>query len=467
MKINLLLKDKETYFEKLILGIILVFVFFTMYYYDNQLTFVYIIENMHRIADGKWYYLLNGWSSIPYGLILQGVCAIWSLPVFVLSEMGLASTMSVGARLWYKLFVLIFLALDTKQIGTIARQMGVKNDRKICWLRLYFLSSLSVMLPAVHIAQMDAVYLFPMLLGISYYLSGQYYKFLICFAIAIPIKFLPIFVFVPLVLLHEKRYLYIMRDLCIGIVGILADKAMKSIGYRIEMHMGIDPGLEVWDVSDIVMESSWGNLFENSILAFNTEFSIAICLFIGLCIWCYMKKSKIQSQAAVFVSLLGILSLFIFGTVTPYWIILCVPFVLLLIFHNDKYYRVLLPLELIFSGAFLYTAIFRTNWIYGSEDTFNFLLFKLIPGYTERVHGYVSDFMTQRELNGFEGICSAFCTACMGGIIVLANPFKGMDSDCDLESERYIRGWYWIRVAIVAAWLLLNIWVVAGNHVLA
>lgn len=467
MKINFISNDKETFFEKLILGIILVFVFFTMYYYDNQLTFVYIIENMHRIAAGKWYYLFNGWSSIPYGLILQGVGAIWSLPVFILSEIGLVSTVSIGARLWYKLFVLIFLILDTKQIGVIARQLGVEQEKNICWLRLYFLSSLSVILPAVHIAQMDAVYLFPMLLGISYYLGGNYYKFLICFAIAVPIKFLPVFVFVPLVLLHEKRYLYIMRDLCIGTVGIFADKAMKSIGYRIEMHMGIDPALEVWDVSGMVMESSLGNLYENGILAFNTKFSVAVCLFIGLCIWCYMKKSETRNQAAVFVSLLGILSLFVFGTITPYWIILCVPFALLLIFNNDKYYRVLLPLELIFSGAFLYTAIFRTSWIYGSEDTFNFLLFKLIPGYTGQVHGYVSDFMKQRGLNGFDGIFSACCVACIGGIAVLANPFKDAGSERDLEPERYIKGWYWIRIAAAAAWILLNIWVVAGNHVLA
>lgn len=451
-------------FEKLTLMAVMIFVFFTMYYYDNQLTFVYIIENMHRIASGKWYYLFNGWTKIPYGLILQAVCAVWSLPVFILSEIGVLSTVSIGARLWYKLFVLIFLFLDTRQIGIIARKSGIKEER-IPWIRLYFLSSLSVILPAVHIAQMDTVYLFPMLLGITFYLDRDYKKFLLCFAIAVPVKFIPLFIFVPLVLLYEKRYLYIARDLFVGVIGILADKALNSIGYRIEMRLGIDPGLEIVNVNDSVMQASLGSLFENGILAFNVRFSIALCLFLGLCIWCYMKRAESCRQLAVFVSLSGVLCLFVFGTITPYWIVLCVPFVLLLIFGNDRYYRILLPLEMMFSGAFLYMAIFRTQWIYGSEDTFNFLLFQLIPGYVGQIHGYVADFLNQRGLDGYEGIFAACCVVCTGGILVLTNPVRAVDAECDSDTERFIKGWYWVRIAVLAAWLLLNLWVVAGNHV--
>ena len=198
-------------FEKNSIILISIFIFLTMYYYDNQLTFVYIIENMHRIANGQWYYIFNGWTAIPYGLILQAVCAIWSLPVFILSEFGVISTTCVGARLWYKLFVLIFLLLDTWQIGLIADKMGIESKSKMTWIRLYFISSILVILPALHIAQMDAVYLFPVLVGIYFYLNNDYRKFLLCFAIAIPIKFIPLFIFVPLVLMKEKRYLFIAQ----------------------------------------------------------------------------------------------------------------------------------------------------------------------------------------------------------------------------------------------------------------
>ena len=126
-----------------------------------------------------------------------------------------------------------------------------------------------------------------------------------------------------------------------------------------------------------------------------------------------------------------------------------------------------MPLELAFSGAFLYIAISKINWIYGSEDTFSFLLFQLIPGYVERIHGYISDFLKQRNLVGYDGIFSALCISCIGGIMVLTNPMKETDADNDSDTDMYLKWWYWGRIAVLIGWLLLNIWVVAGNHVLA
>lgn len=398
-------------FEKNSIILISIFIFLTMYYYDNQLTFVYIIENMHRIANGQWYYIFNGWTAIPYGLILQAVCAIWSLPVFILSEFGVISTTCVGARLWYKLFVLIFLLLDTWQIGLIADKMGIESKSKMTWIRLYFISSILVILPALHIAQMDAVYLFPVLVGIYFYLNNDYRKFLLCFAIAIPIKFIPLFIFVPLVLMKEKRYLFIARDLGIGCIGIVADRIINSIGYRIENYLGVMPG-DIPDVGESVMQGSLGNLFRSGIQAFNVDLSIALLLFVLLCIWCYSQKSAIRADMTIFVSALGLLSLFVFGTITTYWILLIVPFLLLLIFKDDQHYHILLPLELLFACGFMYIAIFRTKWIFGSEDTFNFLLFSLIPGYVDQIHGFIADYLTQRSLNGFEGFLSAISIAC-------------------------------------------------------
>ena len=59
MKSNALLNrlhKSELKLEKIVLLTVSVFVFFTMYYYDNQTAFLRIQENMHRIViEGKWY----------------------------------------------------------------------------------------------------------------------------------------------------------------------------------------------------------------------------------------------------------------------------------------------------------------------------------------------------------------------------------------------------------------------------
>ena len=455
------LLNKEFLLEKILLLFISVFIFFTMYYYDNQTTFVCIIENMNRIANGQWYYIFNGWSAIPYGLLLQGTCAIWALPVFILSRLGIISVTGIGARLWYKLFVLIFFILTSLQYEKLAKKLGVLEE-KIIWLKLYFLSSLMVIIPAVHIAQMDVVYLFFILLGISYYLTDEHWKFLICFMIAIPGKYLPLFIFIPLVLLNEKRYLYIMRDVMVGCALIVVDRGMNSIGYRIESFLGIDKSIEISGNDQMLI--CLDNMLNSNITAFRSPMSLAILCFAVLCIWCYLKKYEDRKKLAVFVSFIGISILFSFGDSTPYWIILLMPFMLLLIFQNERYSNILIPLEVAFSLGYIYIFIFETSWILGAENSFSFLLCSLIPGYLESAHGFISDFLRQRGLADFSGAMAALLLACIIGIATITYPLKKEDNT-QIEAKLYIKGGYWARLALVYAWVLWNIWVVMLNHV--
>lgn len=158
---------KDLKIEKICLLIILAFIFTTMYYTDNQNVFTYIQDNMNRIISGKWYYIFNGWSTIPYGILLQLLCAIWSLPIFILSKIGILSYTSIIARIWYKFFICIFLILNINQLDKLAEKSNVLSEKKE-WLKIFFLSSLLVALPVIHIAQFDIVYLFFILWGINY-----------------------------------------------------------------------------------------------------------------------------------------------------------------------------------------------------------------------------------------------------------------------------------------------------------
>ncbi|MDE7273220.1 MAG: hypothetical protein K2N95_09180 [Lachnospiraceae bacterium] len=454
---------KELFPEKLALLALLCFVFLTMYYYDNQTMFVQAINNMHRIASGKWYYILNGWSAIPYGVVLQAACAVWAMPVFILSELGIMSVTSIGARLWYKTFMLIFLVLSTRQIGKIAVKANTISEKKIPWMKLFFLSSLMVLLPAVHVAQIDIVYLFFILKGIEYYIDDDHPKFLICFMLAIPGKYMPLFIFIPLVLLKEKRYLYIVRDLIMGCALCILDRGMRSAGYRIENYLGIDVMSEL--LQNDTMQKNWEEVLRSNINAFGAPVSLALFAFFLLCIWCYVRKSEDRKKLAIWVSFLGFSILFALGIVTPYWIILLITFEILLIFENESKSEILFPLETIFSAAFIYTFILKICWIFGSFDTFDFLLFKMIPGYENGSHSYMSDFLKQRDLDSYSGLAAAMLAACIVGIAAVTYPLKKEgDVSGKEKEERFLRGWYWARIGLAYGWVLLNIWVVALNH---
>jgi hypothetical protein len=457
-----MIKGVEKKLEKMFLVIILVFVFFTMYYYDNQSIFVCIQDNMDRIVDGKWYYIFNGWSIIPYGLLLQGTIGLWSLPVFVLSRFGLISRTAIIARIWYKLFVIIFLVLDTWQLDELAKKIKL-SDEKRYWLKLYFFSSLLVIVPVVHVGQMDAVYLLFVIMGINYYLQEEYKKFLLCFMIAIPGKYIPIFVFIPLVLLKEKRYIYIIRDLFVGCFLVLVDRALYSVGYRIEGYLGIDPYSEI--VLSPTTSSDIDALFNVKFDAFGTQMSIFVLCFVCLCIYCYVKKSDLKNELAVYISCLSLAILFTVGILTPYWIILIVPFMLLIIFKENDYYNILLPVEAIFTVGYMYIYIIQTAWIFGSENSFDFLLISLIPGYNDNIHGYIKDFLGVRNLEIYDGAFAAVMVACLIAVMLLTYPLKRGNDLNNSKSDMYLKGWYWFRLALAYGWIFLNIWVVALNHV--
>lgn len=457
-------KNENLFFQKIFLLIISVFIFFTMYYYDNQTMFVEAISNMHRIAGGKWYYLFNGWSAIPYGVALQGITCVWAMPIFILSEFGVVSTTSIIARLWYKLFMLIFLILSTRELGILASKIWNFSEKRKLWLKLFFLSSLLVLLPAVHVAQIDIVYLYFVLKGITYYLDDEHFRFLICFMIAIPGKYLPLFIFLPLVFLREKRYLYIIRDLGAGCALWVVDRAMRSVGYRVESSLGVDMMAEI--PQNDTMQRCFEALLRSDISVFGEPVSLVVCVFLVFCLWCFLQKSEDRKKLAIWVSYIGFSILFALGFSTPYWIIVLIPFEMLLIFGNSSRFHVLFPLETFFSLAYVYVFALRISWIFGSYDTFDFLLIKLIPGYENGIHGFIADFLKIRGLDIYGGVAVAMLVACILGIAVITYPLKkeACEQDGDKE-DGYLNGWYWARLGIVYAWVIFNVWVVALNHV--
>ena len=301
------------------------------------------------------------------------------------------------------------------------------------------------------------------LLGINYYLSDEHWKFLLCFMVAIPGKYMPLFVFIPLVLLKEKRYLYIVRDLVVGCALVVVDRGMNSIGYRIENFMGIDKSLEV--SGNDTMQLCFNNLLTSDFEVFNAPISFVVAAFGILCIWCFLQDSKKRNTLAAYVSFIAFSILFGFAGSAPYWVILLVPFQLLLTMSASKYYSVLFPLEAVAMLAYIYIFTFETNWILGSENTFSFLICSLIPGYNDKGHGYVADFFTQRGLNGYEGVMSAILVLSSLAIIALTNPLKKENEEEAEGGYQYIKGWYWARIGIVVGWILLNIWIVMLNHV--
>ena len=93
----------------------------------------------------------------------------------------------------------------------------------------FFASNILVVLPVFHIAQTDVIYLYFMLKGTEAYIKDDTKGLVLWYVIANSIKFIPIFIFIPLVLLKEKRILVCVRNIVLGCILI----PVQQLWYRI------------------------------------------------------------------------------------------------------------------------------------------------------------------------------------------------------------------------------------------
>ena len=216
--------------EKVILFAVIFVYFITMYYADNQIIFEAAYDRLEWLCQGKIMDFLFDWSPIvPYSVYSQFLFTLWVVPVKILSVIFKTPLEnSVGAYLWYKLSMAICFWAVVRETQKTAEVLNMDKER-VNWVGLFTVSSLFAVLPVFHLAQVDAIYLPFMVYGVRKYMEGDYKRFLIAFLIANPVKYLAVFVFVPLILLKEKKILYILRDFAIGLVLAPAEIVMKNM----------------------------------------------------------------------------------------------------------------------------------------------------------------------------------------------------------------------------------------------
>ena len=187
---------KDVYkIEIVFLFIISIVYLITTYYKDNYEIFYNAYVNLDNLFWGKSIEAFGN-KSLPYRVLHQWISEIWTLPSYILCR--------------------------------LADSLGIKSENKQ-WSVLLFASNILVVLPVFHIAQTDVIYLYFMLKGTEAYIKDDTKGFVRWYAIANSIKFIPIFVFIPLVLLKEKRILACARYIVLGCILI----PIQQIWYRI------------------------------------------------------------------------------------------------------------------------------------------------------------------------------------------------------------------------------------------
>ena len=264
------------------------------------------------------------------------------------------------------------------------------------------------------------------MVGIYYFIKKDYVKFSIAFSLAISLKLFAAILFIPLVLLANKKILQIMKCMLIGTSATIIQIALyfNNVAFRREffsLASGVVNLLQTFNLSP----------FNNS-----PYLDIIFCI---ICIYAYIKKAKDDNEynrIAIFLCLVSYGSLFSTVVWHPQWLIVLMPFFALsYIYINEKEKMYLFDIVGMF--AFIYITV---NFFPGNVDV---TMVKM--GILRRFFSYIplvcKDFYLSKYVPIFAGV---FFVYLFSPILVY---YFGKDNKNDNETKE-CKSYFYARVFI-------------------
>lgn len=429
-----------------LLGAICALAFVTFLYGDVKATFEHSFNFLDAVLAGRpqdFYQIAIERSTFGhpavYDVPIYAVFGIWNLPAYLLYRYGDFDYLnSTPAQLWLKLMMVVFTLVATRLVMAIAKTIGVSAQRSK-WVAFYFLSSMALFVPVLVIVQYDIISITFMLAGLLAYMRGRTRSFLLWFLLAITFKLFALFIFIPLVLLREKRLLRAVGQLVVGVLGLLLCRLM----YR----------------GDLAFEASTGG-FTDLMLdrlrtsGFTWQSSIPVPLFVvfivGLAIFAYAKRTSSTRELQAFAIYLSLAAFLVFCAIVPlnpYWINLVAPFSILIIFANPRYLTLNSLLEMAI-GTTLFLIYMLVGYSMYNSGIFRDLLFgQFIPPADPQRFATPGDILRGLGLGGNNVIFMVgFMIACVLAVLIINYPRPAFIAGMP-NAQTIKRSVVWIRVA--------------------
>lgn len=388
-----------------------------------------------------------------YDLPVYIVTAIWNLPLWIYEKItGSYALDSIVGVLWAKSISVPFLIgifLCMTKIGE-----KVKGDTYPWTLSLMMMmTSVFLFTPVLVMGQYDSMALLFIMLGVLYYIEGDMRRFIFWFAIAMPFKLFALFVFIPLLLLKEKRVLNVFIYVVSGCAFLVICKLIKGL-FFVQDTSGAD--YVSGHLMTFIFQSQLGLVYGSS--------SIFVLLFLGVCLFCYFKKTPDKDEMgrwALYISFLGLLTFFVGSLTHPQWSLLLLPFVVLLVCcaKEDQIKNGLL-LDTILSTGLLLAQIVYYFWVFNVKTSVFTLAGKMFYSGQKDLNYSLRDLLSSI----FQGIDVSNLNLIGGGIFWAGSLFflfwsyPNMNEEKLAQTDLSCRGLILIRLmlmVIVAASLIM------------
>lgn len=466
----------EYLFGLIVFGIIL----FSHMYFDFFATYRHGLNFWHALAEGHPLSFYSYAKAIPgatpnreiyanasYDFTIYAVFAIWNFPAWIYEKIsGNPAESALLCLMWGKLMLAVIAVISAAGVRRIHE--FITGDREEAGTALFvYLFSGILIVSAYYIGQYDIIGVTFAIYGVYYYLKKDYKKFYLFFAAAITCKYFALFLFVCLVLLYEKRILYIIRNIALGCWLVVAEKILFSLGKSYE---------EIHPQAEMAAQSGSG-VVGTDLLSTRTSYLFSLQYHMGvdsisvfvlamglLCAYCYLQKRKEDYSfyyKTVYVAFAANTFFVIFTSNPPYWVILLVPWLILTIYCNGEHLKLNIGLETMGTAAFLIWHMGRESYIFRSENCEGMLMYYLLgqPYFYKNGAGDVMAALMEGVLTPGFNFCRYVFYTCMIILIVINFPRKDKPSYEKRPQEPGMRGLLVFREVCVAGIILLPLFV--------
>ena len=435
-----------------LLGVILLGAYAFFLYGDVRATFEHSFNFLDSVLQGRvgdFYQIAIEHTSTGhpavYDIPLYLLFGLWNLPTYIIYRItGFHYLLSTPAQLWLKTLMVLAALIAAKVLVDIARDLGVSRQRSK-WVAFFFLSSMTLFVPVFVIVQYDIIMIVFILLGLRAYLRGRLGRFLLWFAIANTFKLFAIFIFVPLLLLREKRLRVVALQLGVGLLGLVACRAIYhgNVAYKAS--------------TSGFMSSMLQRLTAVGIPWMGSTIPVFVVFMVGIVVFAYLRRpqgTKALAADAVYICMAIYL---VFATVVPlnpYWAVMVSPFAVLIIFLNPRHVLLNTLLETGVGTALFLLYAFNGYSMYNRSIFDQLLLPHLIAPVAQPRYETPAQFLETVGISRQGSFIVGFMIACALAILIINFPRRKMVEDLG-QGERIPRSAAWVRLLMPAGFSAL------------
>lgn len=329
---------KEPYkWEWVILGLLILLPFISCFYGDTNSILLYEVDFFGSIFKGdgvlSYYdYVMNRMDTTgignyaTYDFPMYIVLGIWGAPLwFLAGAKGVNPLSSIVFKIYGKSIFLVALAITTVIIYLICKELKISKENSM-WGAFIYASSLMIYVAICLNGQTDILGMVFILLGLLMFIKDKRMLFLLFFAIAIPFKQYALFIFVPLLLLKEKRIRYIILK-TIAALSILAGSNL--------LFDSSSPSIQIKKSFELDM---FNRLTAMRLPLLNGSVPIIVVLLLVVCVFCFLKKiddREEMNKYSIFIPLLVMGIIFISFESSSYWYVHLVPYLAIMLVYNS------------------------------------------------------------------------------------------------------------------------------------